>query len=835
MSTEASVNASRWQRVKSILDQALQVEPDRRDRFLKEICADDSELYGEVTALLGFNERASDLLPESGVENLISWKAGSAEDLPACAGPYRILREIGRGGMGVVCLAKRDDGEYERFVALKLIGPGVHRAKFAKLFWRERQILAQLDHPNIARLLDGGTTKAGQPYYAMEFVDGEPVDSYCRERALNVRQKLQLFISICSAVSYAHGKLIIHRDLKPKNVLVTQDGVPKLLDFGVARMLAEDAPLETMTGMPLTPLYASPEQVRAEPLTVASDVYSLGVLLYELLSGERPYGSPETTVAAFQVILEKNPIPLRRQTKDVPPDLEKIVMMALRKEPERRYATVDAFCQDIKDFLDGFPVKAAADTLVYRTGKFVKRNRLAVAAAIMAFIGIAFSGAVIWREKQRAELRFQQVRQLAHSVVFDLDDQIEDLPGSSRARELLIARGLEYLNALMRSRGHDPALTYELAQAYMKIGGAQGDLEQANVGNREGALGSYGKARALLLDLRKQEPENRDVERSLALVDNDIAVLSPRAGLEKVPEIRHEAVSLFDDIARTSSGRDRIRDLALAHFYLAFDATERKKFTEALPMWKDALSEYTKIQQMENNSPQAKRNVALTEKRIASVYYALGDYPASIAHNRRAAQIDEQRLAAQPESPNARMDLSFDLVELGWSLHELRDDKQALADLDRAIVLRREAAAADPHDFRAQSELETVLRIAGVARSQTGSLDEALSLLKEAAAIGTSLHARDPGNMDESVNFALDSFELGDVYRGMALRDSATDRGAWETALKKFQQSQSVVAAIPATAFNDASDRETLAKLPDRIAECMEHRRGLIESGQAVL
>ncbi len=826
MSTEASVNASRWQRVKSILDQALQVEPDRREGFLKEICAGDSELRGEVTSLLALDERAGDLLPEGGVENLSSWKADSGEDLPACAGPYRILREIGRGGMGVVCLAKRDDGEYERFVALKLIGPGVHRAKFAKLFWRERQILAQLDHPNIARLLDGGTTKAGQPYYAMEFVDGEPVDRYCRERALNLRPKLELFISICSAVSYAHGKLIIHRDLKPKNVLVTQGGVPKLLDFGVARMLADDSPLETTTGMPLTPLYASPEQVRGEPLTVASDIYSLGVLLYELLSGERPYGSPETTAAAFQVILEKSPIPLRRQAKEVPADLENIVMMALRKEPERRYATVDALCQDIQNFLDGFPVKAAADTLLYRSGKFVKRNRLAVAAAIIALIGIAVSGVIVWREKQRAELRFQQVRQLAHSVVFELDDQIEDLPGSSRARELLIARGLEYLNALMRSRGHDPALSYELAQAYMKIGAAQGDLEQANVGNREGALGSYRKARALLLDLRKQKPDNRDIERSLALVDNDIAVLSPRARLEKVPEIRHEAVSLFNDIARTSSGSDRIRDLALAHFYLAFDATEQKKFAEALPIWNDALTEYTKIQQAENNSPQAERNVALTEKRIASVYYALGDYSASIAHNRRAAQIDEQRLAAEPESPNAQMDLSFDLVELGWSLHELREDKQALPDLDRAIGLRRQAATADPHDFRAQSELETVLRIAGVARFQGGSLDEALALLKEAAAIGTSLHARDPGNTDESVNFALDSFELGDAYRGMALRGSAIDHGDWQTALKNFQESQNVVAVIPATAFNDASDRETLAKLPGRIAECREHGRG---------
>jgi non-specific serine/threonine protein kinase/serine/threonine-protein kinase len=825
LNNDAATDAARWQQVKSILDQALEVPAEKREQFVTEVCGTDPALRREVTEFLTFSERADDLLPENGAENVISWDAGSADDLPERAGPYRIIREIGRGGMGVVCLAKRDDGEYERLVALKLIGRAMNPAKVAKLFWRERQILAQLDHPNIARLLDGGTTEGGQLYYAMEFVDGEPLDKYCKRHKLNRRERLELFLSICSAVSYAHRCLIIHRDLKPGNVLVTEAGVPKLLDFGVARMLATDSQPEVRTETPLTPYYASPEQIRGESLTVATDIYSLGVLLYQLLSGHYPYGKREGTAAALQAILLEAPIPLRQQATGIPADLENIVMTALRKEPERRYATVDALWEDIRAFLDGFPVKAAPDTFSYRFGKFTKRNRWAVTAASVALLGMTASGIVIWREKQQAEMRFQQVRRLAHSVVFELNDAIDDLPGSSRARELLTARGLGYLDALAKSRGGDPALTLELAQAYMKIGAAQGDLQQANVGDQEGAAASYSKARALLVYLRQKDPSNRDVERSLALVDNDLAVLSPRVRVPDVDSIQKEAVSLFQDIARTSSGSGGLKDLALAHFYLAFARTSAQQFQKALPLWKQALAEYTKIQQMENNSAAAQRNVALTEKRIASVYYALGDYADFTAHDRKAIGIDEGRLETEPQSPTARMDLSFDLVQLGWCLHELRDDKQAIADLDRAVALRRGVASADPHDFRAHSELEAVLRIAGVVRSQAGFQKEALSFEQEAAAVGDALHRRDPNNMDETTNYALDFFELGDIYRGMAIDSEKADRGNWRAALTNFQRAQTLAANVRPSEIDDPNNREKLQRLPDRIANCVLNLR----------
>ncbi len=814
-------DAARWQRVKGILDQVLESPLDRRKQVLDDLCHGDTKLCDEVQEYLTYSDRAEDLLGDENLDEPLPEDTPLVEVLPERAGPYRIDHEIGRGGMGIVYLAKRDDGEFERVVALKLIKTAGRRGKFAKLFWRERQILARLDHPNIAHLLDGGTTENGQAYYAMEFVDGEPLDRYRQRHQLSVRDKLRLFLSICSAVGYAHNNLIIHGDLKPSNVLVTANGTPKLLDFGVARILAGGIQTEATTRMPLTPTYASPEQIRGEPLTVATDVYSLGVLLYELLSGHYPYGARQTSAAAMRAFLEHSPIPLRAQNRAIPTDLENIVMMALRKEPERRYATVDAFCRDIQAFLDGFPVHAAPDTFLYRFGKFTKRNRLAVFAAAITILAVAISGLMIWRAKQQAEMRFQQLRQLAHSVVFELDDAIVDLPGSSHARELLISRGLQYLNGLAVSRNRDPGLTFELAQAYMRIAAAQGDLQRANVGDQSGAYASYTKARSLLVGLRSREPDNREVELSLARVDEDLASLSPRTGNGNAEALRQESVALFKDIARAPAAPGNLNDLALAHFYLALANTDEHKYKEALPLWQQAYSDYQNLAAQANNTADDERNLGLVEKHIASVYFAVGQYQQSLEFDRKAVARDEKRLTAQPQNPTARMDLSFDLVELGWCLHELQKEGDADAAFERAIQLRRRVAGEDPNDFHARSELESVLRIAAVAKCQAGNLNEGIQFSSEAAATGTALHQSDPHNLDESVSAALDYYELGEVLRKRAT-EHPSDSEDWQAALNAFRQSQTLIAQVPPAAVYDPADREKLANLPERIAESSE-------------
>src|SRR5262245_35089982 len=382
------------------------------------------------------HERAGSFLHVAALEHATRLPATDGmNSLAGCRiGPYKLIREIARGGMGAVYLAARADEEYRKQVAIKIVKRGMDTEAIVRRFRKERQILAGLDHPNIARLLDGGTTEDGLPYFVMEYVEGLPLDTYCDTHKLSIAERLQLFRTVCSAVQHAHERGVIHRDLKPANVLVTGSGVPKLLDFGIARVLNPElspAVLQTTASRPLTPAYASPEQVRGEEITPASDIYSLGVLLYELLTGHRPYRlrthtaqelerviceqepeKPSTIVSCIEEVLvaddsrevaitpasvsnarAEQPDTLRRRLIG---DLDNIVLMALRKEPARRYSSVEKFSVDIRRHLEGLPVIAHKDTLTYRTGKFIGRNKASVITAglslvVMALVVFAFS------------------------------------------------------------------------------------------------------------------------------------------------------------------------------------------------------------------------------------------------------------------------------------------------------------------------------------------------------------------------------------------------------------------------------------------------------------
>jgi tetratricopeptide (TPR) repeat protein/predicted Ser/Thr protein kinase len=736
--------------------------------------------------------------------------AGSKEP-PERIGHYRVLREIGSGGMGVVYLAERDDGEYQQTVAIKVIRRGARDPAFAKLFLRERQILANLEHPNVARLIDGGSTENGQPYYVMEFVDGVPLAEYCFLHSLTLQQKLELFLAIASAVAYAHRKLVIHRDLKPQNVLVGADGAPKLLDFGIAKILAEDAAAETTTsGLLLTPSHASPEQIAGAPLTVATDVYSLGVLLYEMLSGEYPYGEAAGPIGRAIAVLEQPPRPFRELGVDIPPELEKIVFVALRKEPERRYATVDALNEDIRRYLDGYPVYAAGDSLAYRLAKFGKRHRWALAGASAALIALATAGVVTWRAKQAAELRFQQLRGLAHSVVFEIHDAIADLPGSTAARKLLIARSLQYLNALEQDRGNDPALMLDLAQSYKKIGDAIGNAGAANLGDRSGALESYQKARELLVELRQRNPSDTISERWLGFVDEAIAVALPRRENTEILAREQEAVHLFEDVSHKSSGPQALRDLAQAHFELANTTMGSGNYSDALGLWQRTVQDFAKLDALDSHSDLNRRNLALVEKYLAGDYYALGDCRKAIEHDRAAEALDESRIAANLNNQAAQTDLTLDLIEIGSCLDEMGDRKQAIEILDRTVSLRRGIAKRDPRDDRAQELLEIALRTEGAVLAKRGEFVKASGLLNEALFLGAA-RRRTVADANSLLNLALDHFELGNLYLEGADRPSAG---------REFRAARTLAAGLPAQTFEDPHERKKIELLPALIAEC---------------
>lgn len=530
----------RWQRVKALFAAAGDLAEPERAAWLERACGDDISLRAEVESLLAAHATEESILDQPAVARMARDAALAADDpWPGRRiGPYEIVALIGHGGMSDVYRARRVDAEYDKEVAIKLVPGGTHARFVVQRFRAERQILANLEHPNIARLIDGGATDDGTPYLVMELVQGEPLDLHAASRQLSIRERLRLFQEVCAAVAFAHRHLVVHRDLKPANILVTADGQVKLLDFGIAKLLqpAPDAgPAPTSTVMrALTPGFASPEQILGRPVTTASDVYSLGVVLYTLLTGRSPYRGPlESAEDAIREVCDTEPLrPSAAATVDTGArgeplgrDLDAIVLRALRKEPERRYASVEQLSEDIRRFLDGLPVLARGDQLGYRAGKFLRRHRVEAAAALLLALTLVAATVVSLRqarvaeeERARAERHFASVRGLANAFMFRVHDAIASLPGATRARELLVGTALEYLNTLAAEAGDDTSLRLELAAAYEKVANIQGQAYASSKGKPRAAIESYVKAISLLEPIVAAEPGNTDAVRALARV-----------------------------------------------------------------------------------------------------------------------------------------------------------------------------------------------------------------------------------------------------------------------------------------------------------------------------
>ena len=529
----------RWRRLEEVFHGAAELDPPQQACYLDEACAGDAELRREAEALLASSGGEGDLAVEVG--RAASCALAAARMVGARLGPYRVVKELGEGGMGRVYLAYRDDDQFQRRVAVKLADTA-QAPEVRGRFRSERQILAALDHPNIARLLDGGTAEEGVPYLVLEYVEGEPIDRYCDIHQLGIEDRLQIFRAVCSAVHYAHQNLVVHRDLKPSNVLVTPEGTAKLLDFGIAKLLkpellAQAPALTTALHRPMTPEYASPEQVRGETVTTASDVYSLGVLLYELLTGCRPLRLEGQGLAIERIVSEVEPDPpsraamwpaegasgrtpeqrsrdrgrtperLRRQLEG---DLDNIVMMALRKAPARRYASVEQLAEDVRRTLDGMPVRARKDTIRYRVRKFVRRNRYGVATALLFLtlvVGFGVNRAKLARdlavERDRARQEAETARSVASFLehVFRFADPTETAEPAVTAREML-DRAAQRLSG---QAGEPTEVRGELLDA---------------IGNVYRHMGVHARAEPLLLEalaLRRQGPgeETLDTAQSL--------------------------------------------------------------------------------------------------------------------------------------------------------------------------------------------------------------------------------------------------------------------------------------------------------------------------------
>ena len=477
--------------VRRLFFQVLEIEPARRPAFL-ESSGTSPEVQCAVLTLLRH---------DSGGETFLE-QAVAHELLPPVLdgqrfGAYQLRELLGRGGMGAVFRAERIDGEIRQVVAIKIVERGWLAPQAFERFRQERQILAGLVHPNIAQLLDGGTREDGLPYLVMEYVDGLRLDQYCAQRQMGIAGRLRVFLPLCDAVEYAHRKLVVHRDLKPSNVLVTAEGAPKLLDFGVAKAIDPGAGARTQT-LVLTPDFASPEQVRGEEVTTATDVYGLGAVLYQLTTGQAPHPVHDLSPRELEhAICEIGPMRPSLHRADLKGDLENILLKALHPEPTKRYLSARELAEDIGRYLDRRPVLATPYRWWYRARRFVQRHVIASAAAFLAGIAIAGGTGISIYEARRAQHRFDQVRELANRFIFDFESSIRDVPGTLSARQMVAATARKYLESLAGDNRGDAGLTRELAESHYRL-----SRVEVNAAQSAAALRDNEKAVALLRSLK---------------------------------------------------------------------------------------------------------------------------------------------------------------------------------------------------------------------------------------------------------------------------------------------------------------------------------------------
>jgi non-specific serine/threonine protein kinase/serine/threonine-protein kinase len=772
----------RWDRLKQVFQEAIEREPGTRPAFLDEACGEDSTLRREVENLLASHGASGAFLEDAAAPHEPSPLVGRR------VGSYRILDEIGAGGMGRVYRAVRDDDAFRLQVAVKIVRGGFDSEAGIRRFRRERQILARLQHPNIATLHDGGATEEGQPYLVMELVAGEPLDVYCTKRDLGVRERIQLFRVICSAVHYAHQNLVVHRDLKPGNILVTADGVPKLLDFGISQLLSADEDalsLPTATLQPaLTPEYASPEQVRGEPVATTSDVYALGVVLYELLAGRRPYEiEARTPEEVLRVVCRTEPerpstalrhTPMARvAASELAGDLDTIVLKCLRKEPERRYASALELSEDLRRYLEGLPVRARPDTLRYRTTKFVGRHRFGIAAAILLALSLLGGIAATWRQarlaeenRQRAERRFNDVRRLAGSLMFEIHDEIQSLPGSTRARQHLAAKAQEYLDSLAREAQGDADLQRELAAAYERLGDVQGGGLESNLGDTKAALTSYNKAVSIREALGKTVPQNARDALTLAHLEVQLATLRGAMGDSEGSERSFVSVTQRLE-ALLAAGEPRSSvcgPLATAYQKLANLQSQLGKH-DAMARSVGKAIEYG--EQFARDHPED----ASARLTLSAAYFEDGQRLADVGRSeealvrlRQARGIDEALILEDPLNTRYRRLLGFTLNTEAHTLEALSRRDEALAVLRQAVSGAEEMLRKDPQDRWAEASVAISQSSLGRSLVEDAKPAEALVPLRSSRRIAERLVAADPGS-----GLVRNELAVIDLYLGRAL------------------------------------------------------------------
>lgn len=914
------MNAKTWQRLKPLFQAALDLGPAERSIFLAKSCNGDDDLRAQVEQLLASHDAPGHFLVSPALVGSADLSSEIAEtDLGAGLriGPYEVVRQLGRGGMGIVFLAVRADDQYRKQVAIKLIKRGMDTDLILRRFMMERQILANLEHPNIARLLEGGSTADGLPYFVMEYIEGQPITEYCNSREFNNSERLELFRQVCSALHYAHQNLVVHRDIKPSNILVTAEGVPKLLDFGIAKLLgpsweagATDATASMLRLM--TPEYASPEQLRGLAITTGSDVYSLGVVLYELLSGRHPYRlvsrqpsevakvilreEPEKpSLAASRQMAEggnptndgapttgnepggrTSPQPAPRNPKALRGDLDNIVFKALRKEPERRYASAQEFSEDIRRHLEGLPVTASPDTFVYRAGKFLQRHKAgALAAAAVALTLLTATVITAWQarvaraERAKAERRFNQVRALANSVLFDYHDHIAKLPGSTPIRQKMIQDALRYLDNLSSESGGDIDLQRELAAAYEKIGDVLGNPYDANLGNQEAALGSYRKALSIREALHAANPTDANIRVELgraytrvgdilwARGENQEALANYRKAVAKYTELLQaepKNLEYLRALSRTLIGAGNVQqqmgdfkgaletyraNLAKAEVILTADTADKisrfnvgianlktgdalvelTNYDEALAQYEKSLVDLSQLAASDKTDATAARAVALTYTRLAYIYSRQKQFEKAASLNLKAIAEQKQMAAADPTNVQIQFDIAETYGNLSDNYLQMKRFAAALANVRESIRIFTETLNKGAETLQTEGYLGSTYVTYAKILAARGDVSGTIAIYHKAL----SILEREPVRKTQTKVLANAYEGMGDSYIALASNRgeaAAKSLAQWREARSWFQKSQDIYQALRDVAKLTGEDSTRLNLVMERITKC---------------
>ena len=808
---------------------ALAKNKDERSSFLDAYCGNEPDLRRAIEELLPRYDQIADELERPALGQLWALKvlAGAESVRPGTRiGSYVVEREIGRGGMGVVYLASLVDHVYEKRVAIKLVARHNLSDRTQERFRREMQFLAALEHPNISRLLDGDVTEDGVPYLVMEYVEGVPLNEFCSANSLPVARRLQLFRQVCAAVQFAHAHLIVHRDLKPGNILVSADGVAHLLDFGIAKLLKEDdarsATLSATGQFPMTPEFASPEQVRGERLTTASDVYSLGVILYELLAKQRPYqfASLGLDEIVSRVCLDTPATPSAASgDASLRGDLDAIVMKSLRKEAELRYPSAQSFSDDIGRYLSGLPVEAARGNVAYQLRKFVWRHRVAaasgltIAAALCAGIITTASQASIARrersiearerihaeavaarateqeriaqdlevrenaERIRAEMsaaealrrrkeadsRFDDVRGLATAVLFEFDGAIQNVSGAIEARKLVVSRGLEYLDKLARDRTGDDSLQQEIAGAYERLAAIQGSVYGSNPGQYRRATDTYEKALTIRKDLAARHPRDYSFKRDLGnsyIQAADGWFTSGDTG--KVIAYYEAGLKILVPLSNSGDRSNSVQSgIHRATGRLCNFLLSEGDHRGAIENCRNAV----RINQtlLADSPDELALRLALAE--------AYAQYGNALRLDNRpgeamtqlelaAAELDRLHLL-QPENNAYARNLAGVYTVLGDTEMALGEARKAIATLEKAIATVREMIRVDPVDARARTTLAVALIRLAPLLNRDGRSGEALKTGAEGLNIFKAFADSPEATPDDMNHYATFLREIG--------------------------------------------------------------------------